>query len=337
MGVNMPKMKFQWYFDLSTQANQMQIITVKCGGRDLVARLGAFFSAYKYYKLGKVSFKMIPASTLPVDPTGLSYEEGENTVDPRDQLTPGITRITNGEDFYDDISGMSVEDQHKVYNAMMLDPRWYKWSLQSGLRRSAVPLYWQVGQYHQDRYPGTHFNLPDVIVSGSGESATVTERVLSESMYNDLSADKTDGFGSNFKYDYKMPHSDPRALFQVGHRGRIGWLPTDGLQHVEFSTTKEGVVNEYDNPYMASPACVELFKIILPPAYKTKYYYRCYVTETCYFKTPVLNFMPGRDPSGLDRFIQTRGIGCVLPGTVGGASYVNGHSSNFNSGQGSAL
>lgn len=102
------KMKFQSFMDISTSAESMQIITISAGGSEIVRRLAPQFGAYKYYKIGNIACKLVPASTLPVDPTGLSLESGEPGVDPRDQLTPGMMRITNGEDIFEDISGMSA-------------------------------------------------------------------------------------------------------------------------------------------------------------------------------------------------------------------------------------
>lgn len=297
----MPRFRIQWFFDLSTVAGQTQIITVKSGGTNLVKRLNPFFAAYKYYKLGKVSVKMIPASTLPIDPTGLSYEAGENTVDPRDQLTPGLTRITNGEDCLDDITGLSEEEQRKLYYTMMLDPRWFKWSLQSGLKRSARPLYWQIGQYHQDYYPGATLNVPNFITGASPEVEPITMHAYAANVTGST------GTGTNFRNRYERDTSDPRGLFQVGHKGRIGWLPTDGLLHAGEAA---GMI---DLPHIATPAVVELFKIIMPPAIKTRYYYRVFVTEECFFKDPVLNQLTDFGYRSIDRFVMPKGISEILP------------------------
>ena len=158
----MLKMRFQWFFDIATAADTMQIITVSAGGETVVKRLAPFFAEFKYYKLGAIKATFVPASTLPIDPTGLSYAAGENTVDPRDQLNPGLTRITNGEDTFENLTGLSADVMRKMYNTMMLDTRWYKWQLQSGLKRSAYPMYWQIGQLHQDSFPGATVNVPDV-------------------------------------------------------------------------------------------------------------------------------------------------------------------------------
>lgn len=273
------KMKFQSFVDLATQADNMQIISVNAGGKDVIKRLAPFFGAYKYYKLGGVSIKLIPASTLPVDPTGLSYEAGEQTVDPRDQLTPGMCRITNGEDILENITGLTGDQQRQLYNNMLLDPRWYKWMLQSGVKRFGKPKYWQIGQLHQDKWPGAFVNYP--LVSEGQVAGTI----------NRGSSNATD-VGDN------SLGSTPYGIFQTGHRGVLGWMPTDSLQPVVTADETTGIV-----PLLASVPEVELFKILMPPMHKTNYYYRMFITETVYFKDPVVMNVNGYRP--IDVFHQT--------------------------------
>lgn len=317
-GSRVQTMRFQWYFDLNTQPDEMQIISVSAGGPDVVRRLLPFFTAYKYYKLGNISLKLVPASTLPVDPLGLSYEVNEPTVDPRDQLTPGLVRITNGEDILEDITGLGVAQQRQIYDSMMLGQRWYKWMLQRGVKRSASPRFWQIGQLKQDHFPGSIVNLPlrsyDSVL---GEDKTVAGDVLSVAsgarlnVTSETEASTTFGYNASTAKPYV---SDPRGLFQTGMRGRLGWMPTDALQSFAFSPA--GGFESRVSAMLANVPEVDCFKIILPAAYKTSYYYRAYVTETVYFREPVVN---SYDESGylalgdLDRFIRP-GIEFKVPG-----------------------
>lgn len=269
------KMKFQSFVDIATQADNMQIISVNAGGKDVLRRLAPFFGAYKYYKLGGVSIKLIPASTLPVDPTGLSYEAGENTVDPRDQLTPGMCRITNGEDILEDITGLTGDQQRQLYDNMLLDPRWYKWMLQSGVKRFGKPRYWQIGQLHQDKWPGANVNIPQ-LDNAAGVDGTVAEH----KSYAGGTIGTTGIAGSS-----------PYGLFQTGHRGVLGWMPTDAFQPIRKS---DGSFADY--PLLASIPEVELFKILMPPMHKTNYYYRMFITETVYFREPIVMNVNGYRP-----------------------------------------
>lgn len=290
------KYKFQHYFDIATSAESMQVINVSAGGSDVVQRCAHLFGAYKYFKLGKVSLKLVPASTLPVDPLGLSYDDDDpQSVDPRDQLNPGLVRITNGEDIMTDISSLTDDQQHAVYNAMMLDPRWYKWQLQSGMRRSAVPLYWQIGQLHQDYFPGSTINVPQT--SGTQIVSTETEKIAS--------------FGTatgtaNPWFYHHADNSDPRGLFQVGHRGRMGYLPTDALVPHRVNAT-----DLRDQPLINAVPEIQCFTIVLPKAFKTVYYYRAYITQEVYFtglKTigvpDIGSSIAYQSIAGLDQFIK---------------------------------
>lgn len=275
---NVIRMKFQSFMDISTSDESMQIITISAGGKEILRRLAPQFGAYKYYKIGAISAKLVPASTLPVDPTGLSYESGENTVDPRDQLTPGMMRITNGEDVFENISGLSDDVQHAIYNNMLLDPRWFKWMLQSGTSRRAYPRYWQIGQLHQDKWPGMVQNLPSLDSDGNvvGTDALIHHTVRGgDDVYQGVAG------------------SLARGIFQTGHKGVLGWLPTDGLELVARGS---------EIPLIASPPEVEVMKIILPKAYKTKYFYRLFITEEVLFREPIVNFG-----------IQSYGTGTYLP------------------------
>lgn len=71
--------KFRWFVDLSTTPERVTVLKITCGGTRCLRRLLPFFSAYKYFKLGKTTVKFRPSSTLPGrSPTGLSYDAVEN-------------------------------------------------------------------------------------------------------------------------------------------------------------------------------------------------------------------------------------------------------------------
>lgn len=260
------KFRFQSFVDVSTSAQSMQVIQWSVGGSDVINRCRHLFGAYKYFKLGKISVKMVPASTLPVDPQGLSYAEDDlQTVDPRDQMNPGLVRITNGEDVFTNVSSLSADAQMQIYNAMMLDPRWSKFMLQSGFRRTAVPLYWQVGQLSQDKYPGATMNVPRFTSSGNtlaSDGPTIIRRNVNQT-------------GNNVATEVG---SSARGLFQTGHRGRLGFLPTDFYQDIpnadSVMKTQYGINNVPE---------VKVITCVLPKAYKTIYYYRVFITEEVIF------------------------------------------------------
>lgn len=298
------KFKFQTYVDVSTSASSMQVLQWSVGGGTVLNRCRHLFGAYKYFKLGKISVKMVPASTLPVDPLGLSYATDDpQTVDPRDQMNPGLVRITNGEDVFTDIASLNATQQENMYKTMMLDPRWSKFMLQSGFRRTAYPLYWQVGQLSQDKYPGATINIP--VVNGADASNQLgvdTLRLAGNSASTHALIQKS-----------QWLNSSPIGLFQTGHRGKLGFLPTDFYQQI---VDKDG---NLDNQWgMNNIPEVKVITCVLPKAYKTVYYYRIFITEEVIFaglrSAPYIN-NSGQMALGIDNFTMGT-FSTVQPGQL---------------------
>nr|WCR62188.1 MAG: capsid protein [Smacoviridae sp.] len=297
----MMKFKFQSFVDISTSASSMQVIQWSVGGAEVFNRCRHLFGAYKYFKLGKISVKMVPASTLPVDPLGLSYSSSDpQTVDPRDQMNPGLVRITNGEDIFTNVSGLSAAQQEAMYNTMMLDPRWSKFMLQSGFRRTAVPLYWQIGQLSQDKFPGATINVPNVNGTAVGNGGATVERAISNASSSHA-----------LSWQGQWDASSARGLFQVGHRGKLGFLPTDYFQQVP------GTDGAMDNQFgINNIPEVSVITCVLPKAYKTVYYYRVFITEEVIFaglrSAPAIT--GNYQTIGIDNFVYAYPLG-AQPGT----------------------
>lgn len=253
--------KFQSYMDISTSADTLTMIKVACGGANLLMRTKHLWGAYKYFKIGSVSIKLMPASTLPVDPLGLSYASDDpQTVDPRDQMNPGLVRITNGENVLSDFTGLSDTQIEQIYTNTMLDPRWSKFMLQSGFQRHATPLFWNLGQTAQDVFPGRTVAYPE---DGGQGLWSVTKSNLSSTTGEWVSAEGNRGL----------------PLIQTGHRQRVGWLPTDAFFHLTDEQGADGSII----PSFNSVPEIDVITVLLPKAYKTRYYYRMFITETVYF------------------------------------------------------
>ena len=172
---------------------------------------------------------------------------------------------------------------------MMLDPRWSKFMLQSGFRRSAVPLYWQVGQLQQDSWPGSTINLPlDTSPYKSYNG------IIAAHLYKDGATDGVDSRSTG--------GSSGRGLFQVGHKGRLGWLPTDFYQSYAMAGDELFAERRQINNIPE----VRVITCVLPKAYKTVYYYRVFITEHVYF-SGIKAAMPLFD-NGSGSLIQTPGL-----------------------------
>nr|QXN75706.1 MAG: capsid protein [Virus sp.] len=301
------KFKFQSFYDVSTSASSMQVLQFSVGGKEVLDRCRHLFGAYKYFKLGKLSIKMCPASTLPVDPLQLSYDTSDpQSVDPRDQMNPGLVRITNGEDVFTNVSALNATEQERVYTSMMLDPRWSKFMLQSGFRRTAYPLYWQIGQLHQDKFPGAVTNVPHEVGVSGGH--TEVDGVVAQFDYVTGTSLGSAGTALGF--------SSAHGLFQVGHKGRLGFLPTDYYQEF-FDGTAEYPVGYGIN----NIPTIQVITCVLPKAFKTLYFYRIYCTQEVIFTglragPPVVTSagVHGYSTVGLDQFV----VGTPTPIKPGG-------------------
>lgn len=262
------KQRYSYFMDLSTETDSMQIIKVTAGGRMPQIRLHPFFGAFKYFKLGKIRLRFVPAATLPVDPTGLSYEAGSQTVDPRDQFNPGLVRITNGEDISPFADYYDTTDGEMLYYSTMLDDRWYKFQLQKGFQRTAVPLYWTLGTPAQTVHPD--FNQVNFMEN-------IDERLQYGS--DDLAGFGSVGIGRDSDngsdpYLYANDINFEGHYMIQGERRRVGWMPTDMFQ---AGIGYPNVVPE-----------IEVITIVLPKAYKTRYFYRVYIEEEVMFRDPVV-------------------------------------------------
>ena len=257
------KVKFTQFFDISSDSTKFTKFTVTAGGDYVKMRCAPQFVCYKYFKLGPVSIKLVPASTLPVDPTGLSYETGETTVDPRDMFNPGLVRITNGEP----VGDFNASDMNQYY-ATLLDPRWYKFQLQQGFSRYAKPLVYNIGEIAQEPFPfaGVHVN---------NSSGTVPDYY-----YQQGDASFASGGGSVDTARYIDTHSP----LQTG-RVKLGWMPTDAV--MKMANASVNGVNTFSPNACAYVPEIDLITFILPKAFKTKFFYRVFIESTVYFKEPV--------------------------------------------------
>ena len=124
-------------------------------------------------------------------------------------------------------------DIEKMYYSMMLDRRWYKFQLQSGVRRTARPLFWSIAQLHQDAFPGAVRNIPNI----------------QQSAYPTIDTLQTCRDTTNGTFDKIIAgNSSPRGIFQTGVHEKMSWLPTDYFQKtIKFDGT--------DRPYTGVNTC----------------------------------------------------------------------------------
>lgn len=163
-----------------------------------------------------------------------------------------------------------------------------------------MPLFWYVGQLHQDIYPGAINNIPVIAGNTGAPDQTSVNAVYDVTSY---AADGAQAVGHYMRANF----SDPHGFFQTGKKGRMGWMRTDALVEFASAGANAGVYEKAEvTPF---PTC-RVITMVLPKMHKTNYYYRCYVTEEVYF-SGVRTFGPG-DPanvnsgyaSGIDNFVE---------------------------------
>lgn len=293
--------KLQSFFDIQTAAGNITEMAVYVGGDKAQKRMLDYFGRYKYFKPGKVTVTIRPCATLPVDPAGLSIEAGEQTVDPRDIFGLGMCRITNGErmPYVSDLSELTSDEKKiQFYNQMLMDPRWFKFSPHRGVTKSARPLVWNVVTSMQNNHVGSDLLLP---VTNTGDYGTegsrlgikeqhlavdgVTKQLTGVNDFTKVIVDSSSG--SQPEEDAVYNRINSQALHQSG-RVPIQWMPCDDfVVSIAKNTASQEVWTTQAT--LATIPYVELMRILLPPAIKTKMYFRVWITESYYFKgfTPV--------------------------------------------------
>lgn len=257
--------KYSYFVDINTSTENTSIIKFTAGGAMPFGRLRPFFAAFKYWKLGPIGVRFMPASTLPVDPTGLSYSEGASTVDPRDEFNVGLVRRTNGENC--DFLAGQTSSRNAWYYSTMLDPRWSKFDLQRGYRIYATPRFWGLAQTKQT-ISQSIVDIPDAV-----DSATTPQPVVSGGNVNGMEFSSTGEGQLSFRSSNLIGGPIQNVIIQ-NSRPRMSWQPTDMYNN-----------NLYGPNVLPEVDCITC---ILPQAYKTVHYYRVWITETVYFRSPVV-------------------------------------------------
>lgn len=295
--------KLQSFFDIQTASGNITEMAVYIGGDKAQRRMLDYFGRYKYFKPGRVTVTIRPCATLPVDPAGLSIEAGEQTVDPRDIFGLGMCRITNGERFpyVSDLTQLTDADKKMdFYNNMLMDPRWFKFSPHRGVTKSAKPMLWNVVTAMQNNHVGSDLLVP---VVNSGDYGVNSEQLgIKESHIEVNSAGELVGTNDFIKRirdpvdtgvviypeeDAVYNRINSQALHQSG-RIPIQWMPCDDFV-VSIAKNTAGQEVWTTQSTIATIPYLEMMRILLPPAIKTKMYFRVWITETYFFKgfTPV--------------------------------------------------
>lgn len=298
MATNYARASFSEVYDMHTEAGHPAVIGVHTPTSNVAQKmLMGFFSQFRKYKYTGASITFVPVSTLPADPLQISYEAGEPTIDPRDMVNPILFKGVHGESLgavldalvpnntngigssvdIGEISpaftiGPSDEDLVTAYYQALSDPSWSKAGVQSGFRRKNL-------------YPLVHSLALNQPLLGEADAFTSYGNVVEGN--TNLYTDGFDNYGVSVRNaDNMWEHVRPQ-IFTSGFK-RLGWIPT----FTTHSTQTSGSYSDAST-FVALPKCMMLL-IMLPPSYKTEFYFRVVLTHHFEFR----DFTAVMSPSG---------------------------------------
>lgn len=248
---------YQEIIDLHTETDKVSVIGIHTPvTRTPYAMLQPFFDAFQRYHYNGCNLVMVPAARLPADPSQVSYEAGEQVIDPRDLLNPILWHGCHGESlgsvlnqFYTDGSSSSdvirrffdsgelnekntaqvgdIGVFESLYYRALVDKTWLKAHPQKGFRKSGLrPLVYELSTDRQ--------YLPNLATVGSGTSPKIPKSDL-------IAGDPSDNSGL-------AGISSSGTLGSTGSGSTIGSSGSLGLQRTVTSGTSPNYEYEVNLP-----------------------------------------------------------------------------------------
>lgn len=314
-------------YDLQTNVGKGTVLKVHTPtGNNIKRHLFGHFLQYKRYKYLGAKVSLIPASTLPADPLQLSYEAGDQNIDPRDMVNPILWKHYHGETMTTDVlhvqdqldysqdgmvdpyvSGYSIGEANyaqygtsgtaidKVYPRALMDTSFRKAGVQTGFSTYVKPFVYNVTSNIQ-LAPMLRGNETSTVNSFMGlqppaatSQTTVDPTVLGPSFVRPsevgYKADASMTTPSNVESKYRMN-------FQTSNLVPLGWQDTlsrDSNPNATGNVTG-AVINSapYNNmgDFGIGPNLpdIPMLYILMPPAYKTEFYFRMIIKHYFAFK-----------------------------------------------------
>lgn len=317
-------------YDLQTKVGQGTVLKIHTPtGTNVKRHLFGHFLQYKQFKYLGAKLSLIPASTLPVDPTGLSYEAGDSTVDPRDMVNPILWRHYHGETMLTDTlpgkeaaiygnnqNGSSNADSYVgsaidefgyaqytnqsqvdyVYPNALMDTSFRKAGIQTGFTTFVKPFVYNV------------VNAKQMLPFATGASTAVRFSGTSPNGDGQVPAIRGGTWGE-LDGTYESKYIEPRPsniqesvdfnaefvpqLF-TNKLTPLGWMDTVQRTHANFDGgNNSGILPDS----IASATCftgspnvgpylpkIPMLYVLMPPAYKTEFYFRLIVKHYFAFK-----------------------------------------------------
>lgn len=317
-------------YDLQTNVGKGTVLKVHTPtGNNVKRHLFGHFLQYKRYKYLGAKVSLIPASTLPADPLQLSYEAGDQNIDPRDMVNPILWKHYHGETMTTDVlhvqdqlpydqkdmvdpyvTGFSIGEANysqfgtsgvaidKVYPRALMDTSFRKAGVQTGFSTFVKPFVYNVTSNIQ-LAPGlrgtsdTFYSNYFMGMSPPAPTAQITENPISGP---DLRGPRESGYKSDASSVFNSSNTEPkyRLDFQTSNLVPLGWQDTlsrDFGSGSNVGPSAQVITSlELDTDPMGDFGVgpnlpdIPMLYILLPPAYKTEFYFRMVIKHYFAFK-----------------------------------------------------
>lgn len=295
MATNFVKSIIQEVYDLSTQDTGTSVLKVHTPvGNNVKTHLAGFFMQFKQFKYVGAKVTLVPASTLPADPLQLSYEAGEPTIDPRDMVNPILFKKYHGEAMQTDVlpsteiapdgfsqagsNAFTVAEQmfanddggsRTIYNKCLCDPSFRKCSIQSGFSIFVKPYAYNLASYHQALAGADGETLWHATHSGTNGYTSVSGPVSQEGKLNSGGT--------------AAPWTWPQGMMFTNKLTPVGWMDTvqSTMRDSGSGAPPVNFAQYWTNFYLPK---LPMLYVMLPPAYKTEFYFRLVITHYFEFR-----------------------------------------------------
>lgn len=311
-------------YDLQTQVGKGTVLKVHTPtGNNVKRHLLGHFLQYKQFKYLGARVTLIPASTLPADPLQLSYDAGDANIDPRDMVNPilwkhyhGETMLTDvlntthaknydlqqnvdvapgsavDEQFYDQLGGTTSEID-VCYPRSLMDTSFKKAGIQQGFSTFVKPFVYNVVSNTQilpRNYAGAQLNQFMGASPNNANSMTDHYPVVTSGNY--LSGTDVIKYTSDNALDHTFQGN---LSLTTNKLVGLGWLDTLSREVNSSSTGNDSTnVVGYNIPgvyplsgdFAVSPNLpnIPMLYVLMPPAYKTEFYFRLIIKHYFAFR-----------------------------------------------------
>lgn len=316
-------------YDLQTSVGKGTVLKVHTPtGNNVKRHLFGHFLQYKRYKYLGAKVSLVPASTLPADPLQLSYEAGDQNIDPRDMVNPILWKHYHGETMTTDVlhvqdqldysqdgmvdpyvAGYSIGEANysqfgtsgvaidKVYPRALMDTSFRKAGVQTGFSTFVKPFVYNVTSNIQlapglragndNSFQSTKFmGLTDI----QPTSQTTTPPIRS---IPGMTGPRESGYKSDAKAGQNT-NTEPkiRLDFQTSNLVPLGWQDTLSRDFAPSTNTGSSGTAVTASPYDSmgdfgvgpNLPDIPMLYILMPPAYKTEFYFRMIIKHYFAFK-----------------------------------------------------